>query len=443
MHNMTCLNTNNALLESTLHLNSGDSSLFSGDYSPSITSYELALNTLSKISSENTPTNNTSTITLIKFRIHYHSAVAYCFEEDYVSALRSATYAKLYSGNIPTLELGGLFAVIGEVSYFSQQHTDSLKAFTTSLSHYENVYDTELSTSLSLQKKKKELLNWIETVKGKITQMLPKKISLEPALSSSASEAIRKRKEQSMCPKYQYYQNDSFVTVAILEPNLTSELLTAEYLGDDHLIVKVIKGNPDPIECTVICGTLFDSINVNKCKVVFKSEKVLVKLSKSKKLNWHELFSKSEKKGKKKVDSSDRKDEEEEKSSESKDDKQDDISPLTSKPAPTLEGKKHINRPYSSTKDWNKIEQNLKKDEESEKPEGDEALQKLFRDIYGKANSDTRRAMNKSFQTSGGTVLSTNWKEVKEKDYEKERTAPKGMEWKNWEGKKLPMKKDP
>ena len=40
--------------------------------------------------------------------------------------------------------------------------------------------------------------------------------------------------------------------------------------------------------------------------------------------------------------------------------------------------------------------------------------------------------MVKSFQTSGGTVLSTNWKEVKEKNYENEREAPKGQEMKDW-----------
>ena len=43
------------------------------------------------------------------------------------------------------------------------------------------------------------------------------------------------------------------------------------------------------------------------------------------------------------------------------------------------------------------------------------------------ANEETRRAMNKSFQTSGGTVLSTNWDEVGTTDYEKERQAPNGM----------------
>lgn len=102
------------------------------------------------------------------------------------------------------------------------------------------------------------------------------------------------------------------------------------------------------------------------------------------------------------------------------------------------------------------------------------------------ADPETKMAMKKSFQTSGGTVLSTNWKEVATKNYEvpeftctlifycvqctvlfliiyweincnvgtnpvnhnmphvvqEERQAPKGMEWRSWEGQKLKQVED-
>jgi len=89
--------------------------------------------------------------------------------------------------------------------------------------------------------------------------------------------------------------------------------------------------------------------------------------------------------------------------------------------------------PYPTSKqkktNWDRIAK-----EEEGKPEGEEALNKLFKDIYANASEETRRAMNKSFQTSGGTVLSTNWSEVGSADYEgKDRpSAPDGQAWKKW-----------
>jgi len=83
-------------------------------------------------------------------------------------------------------------------------------------------------------------------------------------------------------------------------------------------------------------------------------------------------------------------------------------------------------------KDWNGLEKEITKElADDAKNDPNEGMMRLFKEIYGNANEETRRAMIKSFQTSGGTVLSTNWDEVKQKDYEgsDRPEAPKGQEW--------------
>ncbi|XP_042233596.1 protein SGT1 homolog isoform X2 [Homarus americanus] len=89
---------------------------------------------------------------------------------------------------------------------------------------------------------------------------------------------------------------------------------------------------------------------------------------------------------------------------------------------PTSSSKKH---------DWSKLEAEVKKEEEDEKLEGDAALNQLFQKIYGQGSDETRRAMNKSFMESGGTVLSTNWKEVAGQKVDVK--PPDGMEYKKWD----------
>ena len=51
----------------------------------------------------------------------------------------------------------------------------------------------------------------------------------------------------------------------------------------------------------------------------------------------------------------------------------------------------------SGQKDWSKIDKEIEKDMSKEKPEGDGALNLLFKQIYERSDEDTRRAMIKSY----------------------------------------------
>lgn len=82
-------------------------------------------------------------------------------------------------------------------------------------------------------------------------------------------------------------------------------------------------------------------------------------------------------------------------------------------------------------KDWDKVAAQIANEEKDEKLEGEAALNQLFQQIYGDGSDEVRKAMNKSFVESGGTVLSTNWNEVRQGHVDCK--PPDGMEWKNWE----------
>lgn len=82
------------------------------------------------------------------------------------------------------------------------------------------------------------------------------------------------------------------------------------------------------------------------------------------------------------------------------------------------------------TRNWDKLVGDIKEEENNEKVEGDTALNKLFQQIYCDGSDEVKRAMNKSFMESGGTVLSTNWKDVGKRKVDM--SPPDDVEWKKY-----------
>jgi hypothetical protein len=351
-----------------------------------------------------------------------------------------------------------LLAAKGAAAFELQEYEASLDAYESALSKLQPA-----SSSSSSASRTKEYKMWMRKCQAEIDEeeamnieeaeeearQIAKKQAIAAVDAKPLTAAQIRNTKAALMPKYQYYQNDKVMTISIIEPNASPENLIVDF-GKDTLKVTLKKGGYDIV---VINGTLFDGITPETCKVNYKADRVDLKVRKAMPNNWHSLFG------------SGARDEDEEGTAavagggeavgeasttgESNDDDKKMAAASSSssseaavpeKPQGDAKKKSGQASAYASDKDWNAIERNLKKEEEEEKPEGEEALNKLFKQIYGNATEDTRRAMVKSFQTSGGTVLSTNWTEVGEKNYEEERQAPNGMEWKNWEGNKLKQK---
>ncbi|XP_017794959.1 PREDICTED: protein SGT1 homolog [Habropoda laboriosa] len=110
--------------------------------------------------------------------------------------------------------------------------------------------------------------------------------------------------------------------------------------------------------------------------------------------------------------------------------------PITPQPIPQVVQCEKDPSQYPSsckkTRNWDKLEKEIEKQEAKEENEakGEAALNFLFQRIYVNAPDEVKRAMNKSFQESGGTVLSTNWSEVSKGRVE--RRPPECLEWKPW-----------
>ncbi|XP_024990073.1 protein SGT1 homolog B-like [Cynara cardunculus var. scolymus] len=200
-------------------------------------------------------------------------------------------------------------------------------------------------------------------------------------------------------PKYrhEYYQKPEEAIVTIFAKGIPAESVSVNF-GEQILSVTIdVPGE----EAYIFQPRLFGKIIPAKCRYIVLSTKIEIRLAKVEPIHWTSLeFSK-------------------------------DTLVVRSSSVSSGGNQRPVYPSSKPTKDWDKLEAQVKKEEKDEKLDGDAALNKFFRDIYQDADEDTRRAMRKSFVESNGTVLSTNWKEVGSKEVEG--TAPDGMELRKWE----------
>ncbi|KPJ18413.1 Suppressor of G2 allele of SKP1-like [Papilio machaon] len=198
--------------------------------------------------------------------------------------------------------------------------------------------------------------------------------------------------------KHDWYQTDSQVIITVLLKNAPNNKVKVHY-GDRSVSISSAIPNSESEYSLEL--ELAHEIVPAMCTYVVTPSKIEVKLRKKEGIRWTQLEGEGE----------------EEK--------------IKAIPQAVIDASGPQQPPKLFRKDWDKIERDIKKMEEEEKEEGDAALNSMFQKIYGEGSDEVRRAMNKSYVESGGTVLSTNWNQVSKEKVEVK--PPDGLEFKKWE----------
>eukprot|EP01027_Heterolobosea_sp_BB2_P006394 GEZU01009674.1.p1 GENE.GEZU01009674.1~~GEZU01009674.1.p1 ORF type:complete len:382 (-),score=124.08 GEZU01009674.1:58-1182(-) len=327
---------------------------------------------------------------------------------------RAATYIKL--GNFTDaiedtnaalkLEPNNATAYLRQgIAYFELEEYESAKS---ALEKGQRINPSDSQFQKWLRKCNAELEN--EKQGSAASKPTPPSTEAKPQAQTENQQQQRTTPQQAAAPvpstqpkkearyRHEWYQSPNYVNVSVFAKGIKKEQLEVEIEPKSLSITIKIDANND----YTLSLDLFDEVIPSESKYELLSTKIEVKLKKKNAINWDALEA-------------------------------------TEAPAHQFSSKSDVdfesndpkNYPSSSKKkkNWDLLDKEAEKEED--KPEGEAALNKLFQQIYANADDDTRRAMIKSFTESGGTVLSTNWKEVGAKKVEG--SPPEHMEMKKWE----------
>jgi len=203
--------------------------------------------------------------------------------------------------------------------------------------------------------------------------------------------------------KFDWYQTETYVIITVLIKNLKREDISVEYSPKSlSLTVNLGSGSDYSLELD-----LAHSVKPEECLTRVLTTKLELKLKKEEGIRWSSLETDNESHF---------------------------VNTLPQKSIPSQEKDDIVHKYPSSSnkyKDWDRLAKEVQEEEKKEEDSGDAALNKLFKQIYSDGSDEVKRAMNKSFQESGGTVLSTNWKDVKKDKVEVK--PPDCMEYKKYE----------
>ncbi|KAF7496294.1 hypothetical protein SSS_06963 [Sarcoptes scabiei] len=186
---------------------------------------------------------------------------------------------------------------------------------------------------------------------------------------------------ESLRPKFDWYQTDQFIVLSILIKEINEKSMQIEFEPKKFTFNYNHQSSNDCSKFYRLVLNLNEEILPSQCVWSLTSIKLEIKMKKKEEIRWS-----------------------------------------------SLEAANSIqqNKSTPSLRSWDQLARDLEKDDDEQSD-----VEALFRKIYANGDENLRRAMNKSFVESNGTVLSTNWNDVGKSTVEMK--PPDNCEFKKWQ----------